>query len=179
MVSWYAHFKDGGNAEDAGVKPTRDSRALRLFHRGRLALAGRPALLRAYTGAWARIFRVLDPGGAEEVSLRLRTRHQEAVGLDEFLMLGLIGVAYGAAQLAATYGFLAVAGLAWTTRIAIAAIFAEFPSTQSPKVIWATRLCLDCDIGKTRRDLSLDFQASRIDGHDLLLRPALSLVGER
>ena len=46
--------------------------------------------------------------------LYLRTRHQEAVGLDEFLMLGLIGVAYGAAQLAATYGFLAVfaAGLA-------------------------------------------------------------------
>ncbi|HKO66906.1 MAG TPA: cation:proton antiporter [Burkholderiaceae bacterium] len=44
----------------------------------------------------------------------LRTRHQEAVGLDEFLMLGLIGVAYGASQLAATYGFLAVfaAGLA-------------------------------------------------------------------
>ena len=46
--------------------------------------------------------------------LYLRTRHQEAVGLDEFLMLGLIGVSYGAAQLAATYGFLAVfaAGLA-------------------------------------------------------------------
>ena len=46
--------------------------------------------------------------------LHLRTRHQEAVGLDEFLMLGLIGVAYGASQLAATYGFLAVfaAGLA-------------------------------------------------------------------
>jgi NhaP-type Na+/H+ or K+/H+ antiporter len=46
--------------------------------------------------------------------LHVRTRHQEAVGLDEFLMLGLIGVAYGAAQLASTYGFLAVfaAGLA-------------------------------------------------------------------
>jgi NhaP-type Na+/H+ or K+/H+ antiporter len=46
--------------------------------------------------------------------VHLRTRHREAVGLDEFLMLGLIGVAYGAAQLAATYGFLAVfaAGLA-------------------------------------------------------------------
>ena len=46
--------------------------------------------------------------------LYLRTRHQEAVGLDEFLMLGLIGVAYGASQLASTYGFLAVfaAGLA-------------------------------------------------------------------
>ena len=46
--------------------------------------------------------------------LHLRTRHQEAVGLDEFLMLGLIGLAYGAAQIASTYGFLAVfaAGLA-------------------------------------------------------------------
>jgi len=46
--------------------------------------------------------------------LYLRTRHREAVGLDEFLMLGLIGVAYGSAQLASTYGFLAVfaAGLA-------------------------------------------------------------------
>ena len=46
--------------------------------------------------------------------LHLRTRHQEAVGLDEFLMLGLIGLSYGAAQIAATYGFLAVfaAGLA-------------------------------------------------------------------
>ena len=46
--------------------------------------------------------------------LHLRTRHREAVGLDEFLMLGLIGVAYGGAQLASTYGFLAVfaAGLA-------------------------------------------------------------------
>ncbi len=46
--------------------------------------------------------------------LYLRTKHKEAVGLDEFLMLGLIGVSYGAAQLASTYGFLAVfaAGLA-------------------------------------------------------------------
>ncbi len=46
--------------------------------------------------------------------LYLRTTHKEAVGLDEFLMLGLIGVSYGAAQLASTYGFLAVfaAGLA-------------------------------------------------------------------
>lgn len=38
----------------------------------------------------------------------LRTQHQEAIGLDEFLMLGLIGVSYGAAQFASAYGFLAV-----------------------------------------------------------------------
>jgi NhaP-type Na+/H+ or K+/H+ antiporter len=44
----------------------------------------------------------------------LRTRHQESVGLDEFLALGLIALAYGIAVLAHTYGFLAVfaAGLA-------------------------------------------------------------------
>jgi NhaP-type Na+/H+ or K+/H+ antiporter len=44
----------------------------------------------------------------------LRTRHQESIGLDEFLALGLVATAYGAAVLAHTYGFLAVfaAGLA-------------------------------------------------------------------
>ncbi|WP_255991756.1 cation:proton antiporter [Chitinolyticbacter albus] len=44
----------------------------------------------------------------------LRTHHREAVGLDEFLALGLIAVAYGLAVLCHAYGFLAVfaAGLA-------------------------------------------------------------------
>ncbi|MGI8702949.1 MAG: cation:proton antiporter [Candidatus Limnocylindrales bacterium] len=46
--------------------------------------------------------------------VHLRSRHQEAVGLDEFLALGLIGISYGAALLVGGYGFLAVfaAGLA-------------------------------------------------------------------
>jgi len=46
--------------------------------------------------------------------LYLRTRHQEAVGLDEFLALGLIAIAYGVALLSYASGFLAVfaAGLA-------------------------------------------------------------------
>lgn len=46
--------------------------------------------------------------------LYLRHQHQEAVGLDDFLALGLIAIAYGAALVAHTYGFLAVfaAGLA-------------------------------------------------------------------
>lgn len=44
----------------------------------------------------------------------LRSRHQESVGLDEFLALGLIALSYGIAVLSSTYGFLAVlaAGLA-------------------------------------------------------------------
>ncbi|HSC65127.1 MAG TPA: cation:proton antiporter [Caldimonas sp.] len=40
--------------------------------------------------------------------LYLRRTHKEAVGLDNFLALGLIGVAYGLASLAYGYGFLAV-----------------------------------------------------------------------
>ncbi len=44
----------------------------------------------------------------------LRTRHQESVGLDEFLSLGLIALAYGITVLCHAYGFLAVfaAGIA-------------------------------------------------------------------
>lgn len=44
----------------------------------------------------------------------LRTHHQEAVGLDEFLAMGLVALAYGTAQLTYASGFLAVfaAGLA-------------------------------------------------------------------
>ena len=46
--------------------------------------------------------------------LYLRRAHKEAVGLDDFLALGLIALAYGVALLAHAYGFLAVfaAGLA-------------------------------------------------------------------
>ncbi len=46
--------------------------------------------------------------------VHLRIRHQNAMGLDEFLSLGLIAVSYGLAQLSLASGFLAVfaAGLA-------------------------------------------------------------------
>ncbi|AEG92386.1 cation:proton antiporter [Ramlibacter tataouinensis] len=40
--------------------------------------------------------------------LYLRREHKEAVGLDDFLALGLIGLSYGLAILAHAYGFLAV-----------------------------------------------------------------------
>lgn len=46
--------------------------------------------------------------------LHLRLKHQEAVGADDFVALGLVALAYGAALLVKGYGFLAVfaAGLA-------------------------------------------------------------------
>ena len=40
--------------------------------------------------------------------LYLRRVHKEAVGLDEFLALGLIALSYGIALLIGAYGFLAV-----------------------------------------------------------------------
>ena len=43
-----------------------------------------------------------------QLVLYLRRTHKEAVGLDNFLALGLVGLAYGAASLAHGYGFLAV-----------------------------------------------------------------------
>lgn len=48
--------------------------------------------------------------------LYLRVHHKEALGLDQFLALGLIALAYGAALLMHTYGFLAVFAAALALR---------------------------------------------------------------
>ena len=48
--------------------------------------------------------------------LHLRVHHREAVGLDQFLALGLIALAYGLALLLHTYGFLAVFAAALALR---------------------------------------------------------------
>lgn len=42
------------------------------------------------------------------LELYLRHEHREAVGLDDFLALGLIGLSYGVALVLGAYGFLAV-----------------------------------------------------------------------
>ena len=61
---------------------------------------------------WATIGGLLIGGAVGALIGRLvvylRSQHQESVGLDEFLTLGLIAIAYGAAVLAHAYGFLAV-----------------------------------------------------------------------
>jgi NhaP-type Na+/H+ or K+/H+ antiporter len=46
--------------------------------------------------------------GAGRLILYFRREHREAVGLDDFLALGVIALAYGTALLIHTYGFLAV-----------------------------------------------------------------------
>ena len=67
---------------------------------------------------WAVVAGLAIGGGLGTVVARLvlylRRQHREAVGLDEFLGLGLIGISYGVSLLVGAYGFLAVfaAGLA-------------------------------------------------------------------
>ena len=60
----------------------------------------------------------------------LRTRHREAVGLDEFLVLGLIGLAAGAAQLASAYGFLAV----FAAGVAMQRVTERTPGGAAPEI---------------------------------------------
>ena len=64
----------------------------------------------------------------------LRQAHREAVGLDDFLALGLIALSYGTALLVHSYGFLAVfaAGLA-VRRIESASSTSNQRMTSSPK----------------------------------------------
>ena len=72
--------------------------------------------------------------------VHLRTRHREAVGLDEFLMLGLIGLSYGAAQFASAYGFLSVlaAGLALQRTHTVQSAAVDTPQDASAKEQLAT-----------------------------------------
>jgi len=50
------------------------------------------------------------------VVLNLQQRHKEAFGLDEFLVLGLIALAYGLAELVYGYGFLSVFAAGYALR---------------------------------------------------------------
>jgi sodium/hydrogen antiporter len=67
-----------------------------------------------------------------QIVLYLRRERREAFGLDEFLTLGLIGLSYGIAVLAQTYGFLSAfaAGLVLRT-VERKFSSAGLPATQS------------------------------------------------
>lgn len=60
--------------------------------------------------------------------LYLRRRHREAVGLDDFLALGLVALSYGMALLCQTYGFLAV----FAAGVALRRIEMNAPGSQPP-----------------------------------------------
>jgi sodium/hydrogen antiporter len=60
--------------------------------------------------------------------LYLRIHHREAVGLDDFLTLGLIALSYGAALLLHTYGFLAVFAAGYALQRVVVKTVDESPS---------------------------------------------------
>lgn len=68
------------------------------------------------------------------VVLYLRRKHREAIGLDDFLALGLISLAYGVAVACHAYGFLAVfaAGLALRRAERMASAHARRPPAPLP-----------------------------------------------
>jgi NhaP-type Na+/H+ or K+/H+ antiporter len=71
-----------------------------------------------------------------KIVLYLRRTHKEAIGLDDFLALGLIALAYGTAVACHAYGFLAVftAGLALRRVERVASGRAGPPETQPAKL---------------------------------------------
>jgi NhaP-type Na+/H+ or K+/H+ antiporter len=87
------------------------------------------------TGAGVAIGAVLG-GLLGRLVLYLRRKHQVAVGYENFLALGLIGLAYGIAVMAQAYGFLAVfaAGLALrhTARVATEAAAVALGESTTP-----------------------------------------------
>ena len=88
------------------------------------------------TGAGVAIGAVLG-GLLGKLVLYLRRTHQVAVGYENFLALGLIGLAYGIAVMAQAYGFLAVfaAGLALrhTARVATEAAAVALLVSSDPR----------------------------------------------
>jgi hypothetical protein len=95
MASWYTHFKDGGNKEDAGVKVNEDSRTLRLYSIGLKALERNKDLADLYTRLWVKVLQRLRPGSPEEVALRfemiggrvMSEINKKASNFEEFVML--------------------------------------------------------------------------------------------
>ncbi|HEX8234906.1 MAG TPA: cation:proton antiporter [Abditibacteriaceae bacterium] len=61
----------------------------------------------------------------------LRREHKEAVGMDDFLALGLIALSYGVALLAHAYGFLAV----FAAGLALRATERHFTGDQTPEAV--------------------------------------------
>jgi NhaP-type Na+/H+ or K+/H+ antiporter len=112
--------------------------------------------------AWASIGGLMIGGLAGtavgRLVVHLRQTHRTALGLDEFLGLGLIALAYGLALLAGTYGFLSVfaAGLA-VRRIELQATGRE---PEDPQAVATPHRVHDTDEAATHPDRAPAYMAS-------------------
>jgi NhaP-type Na+/H+ or K+/H+ antiporter len=78
----------------------------------------------------------------------LRRHHREALGLDEFLALGLIALSYGLALLAHAYGFLAV----FAAGLALRQIERQDSGEEVPANVEAAGRAVDDEVGEAATD---------------------------
>lgn len=101
--------------------------------------------------------------GIGHLMLYLRVRHKEAVGLDDFLSLGLLASAYGVALLLHTYGFLA----AFAAGLALRAVERrQSPERDAPPLADSTTNAVDSDHSATHPATAPAFMADAVLGFD-------------
>jgi sodium/hydrogen antiporter len=98
--------------------------------------------------------------------LFLRVRHRTAVGLEEFLTLGLIALSYGLALLVKGYGFLAVFAAAYALQLTASG------DALKAQLAVAARDAPDRDAGRNRRDQdATQSMEPSIDSNDPAVHP--------
>jgi NhaP-type Na+/H+ or K+/H+ antiporter len=94
----------------------------------------------------------------------LRRTHKEAVGLDDFLSLGLLALAYGAALAAHTYGFLAAFAAGLALRRVESAAAAEAPAYEPAPDVSAAAHAGDAEKVATDAKTAPAYMASAVLG---------------
>lgn len=108
--------------------------------------------------------------GVGKLVLHLRREHREAVGLDDFLTLGLIALAYGLSLLLHSYGFLAV----FAAGAALRRIEQQGPSTSPPADVKQLAVAGAAEILATRPDTAPSYMAQAV----LVFNEQMEHIGE-
>ncbi|MDQ3003528.1 MAG: cation:proton antiporter, partial [Fibrobacterota bacterium] len=108
--------------------------------------------------------------GIGKLVLYLRREHREAVGLDDFLTLGLIALAYGFALLFHTYGFLAV----FAAGVALRRIEQSGPGDVPSPAVKTLAVIGEAENLATRKDTAPTFMAQAV----LVFNEQMEHIGE-
>ncbi|MDE1181642.1 cation:proton antiporter [Paraburkholderia sp.] len=102
----------------------------------------------------------------------LRTRHAQALGLEGFFALGLIELSYGAAQIAHTYGFLAV----FAAGVAMRGVEHRASGEQSPRQTIGTVNSEDVDATAADPDKAHAYMTESVLGFTIELERIAEVV---
>jgi sodium/hydrogen antiporter len=108
--------------------------------------------------------------GIGKLVLYLRREHREALGLDDFLTLGLIALAYGFALLLHTYGFLAV----FAAGVALRRIEQNGPAEAPPPDVKTMAVIGEAETLATRKDTAPSYMAQAV----LVFNEQMEHIGE-